>query len=98
MPLDGCQAKRIDISGLDGSNVTNVANVFKNSNQIEYLNMSNFDFSNITESDSFIKSSSFASNVIIYVKNNTAKQFFMNKNSSLTDDNFVVVNDDSTEP
>ena len=90
--FNGCKTKKIDISGIEGSRITDVYGLFFTEAEIEEINISNFDSSNITSSDLFVRGASFSPDVIIHVKNNDAKQFFQSKRSSLTDDNFVVVN------
>ena len=95
--LQGCTAKRVNISGIDASNLIDLSFMFHNEAETEFLDMSNFDFSNVTTYNYFIRGKAFSPDIIIKVKDNTAKQFFMDRRSSLTNENFVVVNDDSTE-
>ena len=87
-----CAAKKIDISGIDGSKITNVGAMFHTTAEIEYLDISSFDFSKVTSYDIFTRVSAFASNVKIYVKNQAAKDFLMNAKPSLKDENFIIRN------
>ena len=95
--FNGCKTKRINISGISGENITNAYGFFYTEAQIEYIDIRSFDFSSITNDQLFVRNASFSPNVIIYVKDNSAKQFIKDRRSSLTDANFVVVNEDSTE-
>ena len=95
--FNGCKTKRINISGIGGEKITNAYGFFYTEAQIEYIDIRSFDFSSITNDQLFVRNASFSPNVIIYVKDNSAKQFIKDRRSSLTDANFVVVNDDSTE-
>lgn len=72
----------LDLSNFDTSNVTNMNSMFTYCTSLNTLDLSNFDFSNVSGTTSMFYE--VPSNCLIYVKDQTAKEFVLNVRSDLT--------------
>ena len=72
----------LDVSNFKTSNVTTVSAMFLGCSSIKKLDLSSFNFSNVTNSsDMFMNVSG---NVLIYVKDESSKEFILNARSDLS--------------
>ena len=76
----------IDLSHFNSSLVTNTKNMFNKCSSLEYLDMSNFDFSNINGSDGISNMIS-GSEAINYINLNNVKNYDIYKNEILDNSN-----------
>lgn len=72
----------LDLSNFDTSNVTNMNSMFTYCTSLNTLDLSNFDFSNVSGTTSMFYE--VPSNCLIYVKDQTAKNFVLSVRSDLT--------------
>lgn len=78
--------KSLDLSNFDTSNVISMASMFSSCTSLNLLDLSSFDFSKVVSyNDMFGPSySKVPYNCLIYVKDETAKEFVLNVRSDLT--------------
>lgn len=72
----------LDLSSFDTSNVTNMSSMFYDCDRLTYLDISGFDFKNVTNSNNMFNG--VPANCLIYVKDQTAKNFVLGVRSDLT--------------
>ena len=72
----------LDLSSFDTSNVTNMSDMFHDCDRLTYLDISGFDFKNVTNSHNMFNG--VPANCLIYVKDQTARNFVLGVRSDLT--------------
>ena len=72
----------LDLSNFDTSNVTNMNSMFTYCTSLNTLDLSNFDFSNVSGTTSMFYE--VPSNCLIYVKDQTSKNFILNIRNDFT--------------
>lgn len=72
----------LDLSSFNTSNVTNMSSMFYDCDRLTYLDISGFDFKNVTNSNNMFNG--IPTNCLIYVKDQTAKNFVLGVRSDLT--------------
>lgn len=72
----------LDLSSFDTSNVTNMSDMFHDCDRLTYLDISGFDFKNVTNSHDMFNG--VPANCLIYVKDQTARNFVLGVRSDLT--------------
>ncbi len=72
----------LDLSNFDTSKVTDMYGMFRNCFNLEELDISNFNFTNVTNTTAMFLN--IPKNCLIYVKDQTAKDFVLNVRNDLT--------------
>ena len=72
----------LDLSNFNTDSVTNMYGMFRNCFNLEELDISNFNFTNVTDTTAMFLN--IPKNCLIYVKDQTAKDFVLNVRNDLT--------------
>ena len=88
--FQGCGAQKIDISGIDTTNVTALNCTFHGCSNLKYLDISNFNFKNITDWSHYL-GYLMPGSIVIYVKDQESKNYLIDhKPNDLKVENIII--------